>query len=202
MITSHGEDVESHSHNQETWNEVTPVKIDNTHGEGKSSDPILMLTGTPSTPHAATSYPPDMVEVLQKPFEELKEERARDKELFEQPKEENREQYEEKLKSHALTMKEELIKEANSKIAEMLAQYIQQLPISPPKHRIPSLNLFINFSILLKSAPSSGVHGLAQKISKSAFKGGVRSLKVYNEEDTDKIGVRGIDPDRVAADVK
>ncbi|GJT25109.1 hypothetical protein Tco_0895046 [Tanacetum coccineum] len=42
----------------------------------------------------------------------------------------------------------------------------------------------------------------AQKISKSAFKGGVRSLKVYNEEDMDKIDVRGIDPDRVAADVK
>nr|GFA50526.1 hypothetical protein [Tanacetum cinerariifolium] len=61
IITSHGEDVESHSHNQETWNEVTPVKRDNTHGAGKSSDPKFVLTGTPSTPHAATSYPPDAV---------------------------------------------------------------------------------------------------------------------------------------------
>nr|GEX11880.1 putative cyclin-B3-1 [Tanacetum cinerariifolium] len=43
----------------------------------------------------------------------------------------------------------------------------------------------------------------ARMIGKSDFKGGVRSLKVYNEEETDKIGVRGIDPDHVAeADVK
>ncbi|GKA75401.1 hypothetical protein Tco_0781779 [Tanacetum coccineum] len=116
----------------ETWNEVTPVKRGITHGAGKSSDPIFVLTGIPSTPHAATSYPPDAVEVLQKSFEELKEARARDKELFEEAKEENRKQYEEKLKSHALTMKEEMVKEANAKIAEMFAQYTQQLPILPP----------------------------------------------------------------------
>ncbi|GJR66422.1 transposon, En/Spm-like, transposase-associated domain protein [Tanacetum coccineum] len=142
MTKIHGEDVESHPHNQETWNEVTPVKRGITHGAGTSSDPIFVLTGIPSTPHAATSYPPDassfiasptvwMVKVLQKSFEELKEARARDKELFEEAKEENRKQYEEKLKSHALTMKEEMVKEANAKIAEMFAQYTQQLPIPP-----------------------------------------------------------------------
>ncbi|GJW35712.1 hypothetical protein Tco_0058632 [Tanacetum coccineum] len=68
------------------------------------------------------------VEVLQKSFEELKEARARDKELFEEAKEDNRKQYEEKLKSHALTMK---AKEANAKITEMFAQYTQQLLILP-----------------------------------------------------------------------
>nr|GEZ64212.1 hypothetical protein [Tanacetum cinerariifolium] len=61
----------------------------------------------------------------------LKEARARDKELFEEAKEENRKQYEEKLKSYALTMKEEMVKEANAKIAEMFAKYTQ-LPIPPP----------------------------------------------------------------------
>ncbi|GKA42656.1 hypothetical protein Tco_0735316 [Tanacetum coccineum] len=71
-----------------------------------------------------------MVEVLQKYFKEPKEARARDKELFEEAKEENRKQYVEKLKSHALTMKEEMVKEANAKIAEMFAQYTQ-LPIPP-----------------------------------------------------------------------
>ncbi|GKB04861.1 zinc finger, CCHC-type containing protein [Tanacetum coccineum] len=94
-FVSHGEDVESHPHSQETWNEVTPVKRGNTHEAGKSSDPIFVLTGIPSTPHAATSYPPDAVEVLQKSFAELKEARARVKELFEEAKEENRKQYEE-----------------------------------------------------------------------------------------------------------
>ncbi|GKC37893.1 hypothetical protein Tco_1187935 [Tanacetum coccineum] len=39
----------------------------------------------------------------------------------------------------------------------------------------------------------------AHKIGKPAFKGGVTSLKVYNEEEKDKIGVRGIDQDRLAA---
>ncbi|GKD16659.1 hypothetical protein Tco_1205817 [Tanacetum coccineum] len=132
MTKSHGEDVESHPHNQETWNEVTPVKRGITHGAGKSSDLIFVLTGIPSTPHAATSYSPDVVEVLQKSFEELKEARARDKELFKEAKEENRKQYEEKLKAHSLKMKEEMVKEANATIAEMFAQYTQQLPIPPP----------------------------------------------------------------------
>ncbi|GJU69870.1 hypothetical protein Tco_1256129 [Tanacetum coccineum] len=70
-------------------------------------------------------------EVLQKSFEELKEARKRDNELFEEGKEDNRKQYEEKLKFHALTMKEEMAKEANEKIVEMFAQYTQQLPIPP-----------------------------------------------------------------------
>ncbi|GKA96969.1 hypothetical protein Tco_0824863, partial [Tanacetum coccineum] len=72
------------------------------------------------------------VEVLQKSFEEIKEARERDKELFEEAKEENRKQYEEKHKAHALTMKEEMVKEANAKIADMFAQYTQQLPVRPP----------------------------------------------------------------------
>ncbi|GKC28520.1 hypothetical protein Tco_1035814, partial [Tanacetum coccineum] len=66
------------------------------------------------------------VEVLQKSFEELKEAR-----VFEEGKEDNRKQYEEKLKFHALTMKEEMAKEANEKIVKMFAQYTQQLPIPP-----------------------------------------------------------------------
>ncbi|GJS52574.1 hypothetical protein Tco_0625936 [Tanacetum coccineum] len=76
---------------------------------------------------------PSDVEVLQKSFEELKKAKARDKKLFEEAKEENRKQYEEKLKFHALTMKEEMVKEANAKIAEMFAQYTQnnELPIPP-----------------------------------------------------------------------
>ncbi|GJY04912.1 hypothetical protein Tco_0370852, partial [Tanacetum coccineum] len=41
----------------------------------------------------------------------------------------------------------------------------------------------------------------AREIGKSAFKGEVTSLKVYNEEKKDKIGVRGIDQDRLATDV-
>ncbi|GJT52205.1 hypothetical protein Tco_0978362 [Tanacetum coccineum] len=65
MTKIHGEDVESHPHNQETWNEVTPVKRGITHGAGTSSDPIFVLTGIPSTPHAATSYPPDAVWIMQ-----------------------------------------------------------------------------------------------------------------------------------------
>ncbi|GJS95753.1 hypothetical protein Tco_0802721 [Tanacetum coccineum] len=42
----------------------------------------------------------------------------------------------------------------------------------------------------------------AHKIGKPAFKGGVTSLKVYNEAEKDNIGVRGIDRDRLAANVK
>ncbi|GKD24812.1 hypothetical protein Tco_1231026 [Tanacetum coccineum] len=64
MTKSYGEDVESHPHDQETWNEVTPIKRGITHGAGKSSDPIFVLTGIPSTPHAATSYPPDAVLII------------------------------------------------------------------------------------------------------------------------------------------
>ncbi|GJZ02890.1 hypothetical protein Tco_0520851 [Tanacetum coccineum] len=127
MAKSHEEDVESHPHNQEAWNEVTPVKRGNTHGAGKSSDPIFVLTGIPSA-----SLCGRFVEVLRKSFEELKEARARHKELFEEAKKENRKQYKEKLMSHALTMKEEMVKEANEKMAEMFAQYTQTLPIPLP----------------------------------------------------------------------
>ncbi|GJV51220.1 retrotransposon protein, putative, ty1-copia subclass [Tanacetum coccineum] len=75
-----------------------------------------------------------VVEVLQKSFEELKKAKARDKELFEEAKEENRKQYEEKLKFHVLTMKEEMVKEANAKIAEMFAQdnTSKTTSLSPP----------------------------------------------------------------------
>ena len=69
------------------------------------------------------------MEVLQKSFEDLKQARACDKELL--AKEDNIKQYEEKLKSHALKMNEEMVKEANAKIAEMFAQYTPTL-ISRP----------------------------------------------------------------------
>ncbi|GKA45046.1 hypothetical protein Tco_0737842 [Tanacetum coccineum] len=72
------------------------------------------------------------VDVLRKSFEELKEVRARDKELFEEAKEDNRKQYKEKLMSHALTMKGEMVKEVNAKMAEMFSQYTQTLPIPLP----------------------------------------------------------------------
>ncbi|GKB64558.1 hypothetical protein Tco_0920744 [Tanacetum coccineum] len=65
-----------------------------------------------------------------KSFEELKEARTRNKELFEQTKEENKKQYEETLDSQ--TMKEEMVKEASVKIAEMFAQYTKEPPIPPP----------------------------------------------------------------------
>nr|GFA75806.1 folate transporter 1, chloroplastic-like [Tanacetum cinerariifolium] len=90
---------------------------------------------TPQTqfrPYTGVGGMLDIFYVLPQSFEELKEARARDKKLFEEAKEENRKQYEEKLKSHALTMKEEMVKEANAKIAEMFAQYTQQLPIPFP----------------------------------------------------------------------
>nr|GEW48704.1 hypothetical protein [Tanacetum cinerariifolium] len=119
-LETHGEVVESHPHNHETWNKVTRVNRDNTHEAGKSCDPIFVLTGIPSTPSTATSYPPNAivvaccvkmsyngfkygdlyVEVLQKYFGELKEARTQYKELFEEAKEENRRHYEEKLKKN------------------------------------------------------------------------------------------------------
>ncbi|GKE86538.1 hypothetical protein Tco_1560280, partial [Tanacetum coccineum] len=95
-------------HNQGTWNEVTPVNIGNTHGEGKSSNHMFVLTRIPSTPRAAMSYPPDAL-----------------KKRIEINMKKN-------LKSHALTMKEEMVKESNAKIAKMFAQYAQQLPAPPP----------------------------------------------------------------------
>ncbi|GJW54584.1 DNA damage-binding protein 1 [Tanacetum coccineum] len=45
--------------NQEIWNEVSHVKRGNTHGAGKSSNPIFVLTGITSTPHVDTSYDED-----------------------------------------------------------------------------------------------------------------------------------------------
>ncbi|PWA44403.1 hypothetical protein CTI12_AA526670 [Artemisia annua] len=56
------------------------VNKGNTYGAGKSSDPVFVLTGIPSTPRATTSYPPDVVEVLQKSFEELEQVTTQDKE--------------------------------------------------------------------------------------------------------------------------
>nr|GEU33240.1 hypothetical protein [Tanacetum cinerariifolium] len=95
-------------------------------------DGVLTLERRNFTPSTATSYPPNAVEVLQKSFEELKEARTRYKKLFEEAKEENRKQYEKKLVSHALTMKEEMAKEANAKIDKMFAQYTQQPLIRSP----------------------------------------------------------------------
>nr|GEW14560.1 hypothetical protein [Tanacetum cinerariifolium] len=56
-----------------------------------------------------------IVDVLQK-SEKLKQTRALDIDLLEKAKE-NKMQYEENLKSHALTMNEEMVKERNAKIA-------------------------------------------------------------------------------------
>ncbi|PWA36836.1 hypothetical protein CTI12_AA596050 [Artemisia annua] len=66
-----------------------------------------VLTRIPSTPNTAMSYPPD-----------------------EQAKEENKKQCEEKLKSHALTMKEEMVKKVDAEIEEMFPQYTHQPPIN------------------------------------------------------------------------
>ncbi|GJU35941.1 hypothetical protein Tco_1184295 [Tanacetum coccineum] len=62
----------------------------------------------------------------------LKQARVCDKELLEHAKEDNRKQYEEKFKSVALTIKEEMVKVANAKIHEMFAQYTHQPLISRP----------------------------------------------------------------------
>ncbi|GJY90225.1 hypothetical protein Tco_0505421 [Tanacetum coccineum] len=67
----------------------------------------------------------------QKFFKELEQARTRDKELFKEAKEKNRKQNEEKLKSHALTMKEEMAKEANTNIVGMFAQCTHH-PLIPP----------------------------------------------------------------------
>ncbi|GJU63022.1 hypothetical protein Tco_1244857 [Tanacetum coccineum] len=96
----------------------------------KISIPIFVLTRISSTPSTATSYLPDAAYVLQKSLEELNEAITRDKEVFEEAKEENTKYYKEQLKSHALTMKEEMVLKANSKIVEMFAQYTQ-LPLIP-----------------------------------------------------------------------
>ncbi|GJS09021.1 hypothetical protein Tco_0365817 [Tanacetum coccineum] len=67
------------------------------------------------------------VDVLQK-SEELKQARTRDIDLLEKAKE-NKMQYEENLKSHASTMNEEMVKEANAKIAYILVmRYLDTKP--------------------------------------------------------------------------
>ncbi|GKE29470.1 hypothetical protein Tco_1444854 [Tanacetum coccineum] len=71
-----------------------------------------------------------MVDVLQK-SEELKQARAHDIDLLKKAKE-NKMQYKENLKSHASTMNEEMVKEANAKIAYMFAQNTQQPLTSCP----------------------------------------------------------------------
>ncbi|GKB17127.1 hypothetical protein Tco_0851050 [Tanacetum coccineum] len=70
------------------------------------------------------------VEVYQKSVEELKQARACDKNILEKAKEDTKMQYEEKLKSHVLIMKKEMVKEAKANISDMFAQNTQ-----PPTSR-------------------------------------------------------------------
>ena len=62
MIESHGENVDTHPHDEELWNKVTPPNRGNTFGAYNASDPIFLLTGTPSTHNASTSHPPTRFE--------------------------------------------------------------------------------------------------------------------------------------------
>ncbi|GKD86708.1 hypothetical protein Tco_1357862 [Tanacetum coccineum] len=48
---------ESHPHNEELWNKVTPPNRGNTFGAFNASDPVFLLTGTLSTRNASTSHP-------------------------------------------------------------------------------------------------------------------------------------------------
>ena len=57
MVESHGENVESHPHNEELWNKVTPPNRGNTYGAYNASDPVFLLTRKPSTHNASTSHP-------------------------------------------------------------------------------------------------------------------------------------------------
>ncbi|GJU16896.1 hybrid signal transduction histidine kinase M [Tanacetum coccineum] len=57
MVESHGENVESHPHNEEPWNKVTPPNRGNTFGAYNASDHVFLFTGTPSTRNASTSHP-------------------------------------------------------------------------------------------------------------------------------------------------
>ncbi|PWA86375.1 transposon, En/Spm-like, Transposase-associated domain protein [Artemisia annua] len=58
MIKSHGENVDTHPHDEELWNKVTPPNRGNTFWAYNASDHIFLLTGTPSTQNASTSHPP------------------------------------------------------------------------------------------------------------------------------------------------
>ncbi|GJR94495.1 hypothetical protein Tco_0266669 [Tanacetum coccineum] len=111
-------------HNQGTWNEVTPVNIGNTHGEGKSSNPMFVLTRIPSTPRAAMSL---------KYCKSLsRAEGTLETKLFEEAKEENRRQYEEKLKVSRIDNERRNGERIECKDCQMFAQYAQQLPVPPP----------------------------------------------------------------------
>ncbi|GKC81616.1 hypothetical protein Tco_1137333, partial [Tanacetum coccineum] len=57
MVESHGENVESHSHNEELWNKVTPLNRGNTFRAYIACDPVFLLTRRSSTHNASTSHP-------------------------------------------------------------------------------------------------------------------------------------------------
>ncbi|GKA36794.1 hypothetical protein Tco_0723359 [Tanacetum coccineum] len=105
---------ESHPHNEELWNKVTPPNRGNTFGAYNASDPVFLLTGTPSTRNASTSHPQiKKVEVLEKSMKDMVQAREKDKELFEETIEQERKLNEEKFEAFK--------KETNDKLAEALA---------------------------------------------------------------------------------
>nr|GEX47477.1 RNA-directed DNA polymerase, eukaryota [Tanacetum cinerariifolium] len=57
MVKSHGENVESHPHNEKLWSKITPPNRGNTFRVYNASDPVFLLTQTPSTRSASTSHP-------------------------------------------------------------------------------------------------------------------------------------------------
>ncbi|GJU16897.1 hypothetical protein Tco_1144863 [Tanacetum coccineum] len=121
MVEIHGENFESHPHNEEPWNKVTPPNRGNTFGAYNASDHVFLLTGTPSTRNASTSHPQiKKVEVLEKSMKDLEQAREKGKELFEKTIEQERKLNEEKFKTFK--------KKTNDKFAEALAQLKEQPP--------------------------------------------------------------------------
>ncbi|GJV77325.1 hypothetical protein Tco_1508909 [Tanacetum coccineum] len=78
MVESHGENVESHSHNEELWNKVTLLNRGNTFGAYNACDPV---------------------EVLEKSLKDLEQAREKDKELFEETIKQERKLNEEKFET-------------------------------------------------------------------------------------------------------
>ncbi|GJT92693.1 transposon, En/Spm-like, transposase-associated domain protein [Tanacetum coccineum] len=121
MVESHGENVESHPHNEIPWNKITPPNQGNTFGAYNASDPVFLLTGTPSIRNASTSHPQiEKVEVLEKSMKDLEQVREKDKELLEEAIEQERKLNEEKFETFK--------KERNDKLVEALAQLKEQPP--------------------------------------------------------------------------
>ncbi|GJS74816.1 hypothetical protein Tco_0707657 [Tanacetum coccineum] len=108
MVESHGENVESHPHNEELWNKFT--LLNHTHIMRNYRTKSLRLIGS-------TSHPP-----IEK---DLKQARENDKDLFEEIIEQR------KLNGNFFeTFMEELKKDTNDKLVEALAQLREQ-PLTP-----------------------------------------------------------------------